>query len=62
MLGSVSPRIVVDTNVVFEGLTKQSGASGLIIDAWLVGLMVSSFRLFRFAIRRLAVPNLALSL
>ena len=40
MLGSVSPRIVVDTNVVFEGLTKQGGASGLIIDAWLAGLMV----------------------
>lgn len=40
MLGSVSPRIVVDTNVVFEGLTKQGGASGLIVDAWLAGLMV----------------------
>jgi len=33
-------RIVVDTNVVFEGLTKQGGASGLIIDAWLAGLTV----------------------
>jgi predicted nucleic acid-binding protein len=33
-------RIVVDTNVLFEGLTKQGGASGLIIDAWLAGLMV----------------------
>ncbi|BFM39003.1 PIN domain-containing protein [Synechocystis sp. LKSZ1] len=33
-------RIVVDTNVLFEGLTKQGGASGLIIDAWLTGLMV----------------------
>lgn len=33
-------RIVVDTNVVFEGLTKQGGASGLVIDAWLAGLMV----------------------
>jgi predicted nucleic acid-binding protein len=32
-------RIVVDTNVVFEGLTKQGGASGLVIDAWLAGLM-----------------------
>ncbi|MGV0027077.1 PIN domain-containing protein [Phormidesmis priestleyi] len=31
-------RIVVDTNVVFEGLTKQGGASGLIIDVWLAGL------------------------
>lgn len=33
-------RVVLDTNVVFEGLTKQGGASGLIIDAWLAGLMV----------------------
>jgi predicted nucleic acid-binding protein len=33
-------RIVVDTNVVFEGLTQQGGAAGLIIDAWLAGLMV----------------------
>jgi predicted nucleic acid-binding protein len=40
MLGLLLPRIVVDTNVVFEGLTKQGGASGLIMDAWLAGLMV----------------------
>jgi predicted nucleic acid-binding protein len=33
-------RIVVDTNVVFEGLTQQGGAAGLIIDAWLAGLMI----------------------
>lgn len=33
-------RVVIDTNVVFEGLTKQGGASGLIIDAWFAGLMV----------------------
>jgi predicted nucleic acid-binding protein len=33
-------RIVVDTNVVFEGLNRQGGACGLIIDAWLAGLMV----------------------
>jgi predicted nucleic acid-binding protein len=33
-------RVVVDTNVVFEGLTKQGGASGLIIDSWLAGLIV----------------------
>ena len=32
-------RIVVDTNVVFEGLTKQGGASGLLIDSWLAGLL-----------------------
>ncbi len=32
-------RILVDTNVLFEGLTKQGGAPGLIIDAWLAGLI-----------------------
>ena len=32
-------RVVIDTNVVFEGLTKQGGAAGFIIDAWLVGLL-----------------------
>ena len=26
--------VVIDTNVVFEGLTQKGGASGLIIDAW----------------------------
>lgn len=33
-----SLHVVIDTNVVFEGLTKQGGAAGLIIDAWLSGL------------------------
>jgi predicted nucleic acid-binding protein len=33
-------RVVIDTNVVFEGLTKQGGASGLIIDAWFAGLII----------------------
>lgn len=32
-------RVVIDTNVVFEGLTKQGGAAGLIIDLWLAGLL-----------------------
>ncbi|CBN56212.1 MULTISPECIES: PIN domain-containing protein [Kamptonema] len=32
-------RVVIDTNVVFEGLTKQGGAAGLVIDAWLGGLL-----------------------
>ncbi|MEM6432733.1 MAG: PIN domain-containing protein [Cyanobacteria bacterium P01_D01_bin.115] len=32
-------RIVIDTNVLFEGLTKQGGAAGLVIDAWLAGLL-----------------------
>lgn len=27
-------RVVLDTNVIFEGLTKSQSASGLIIDAW----------------------------
>ncbi len=31
-------RAVIDTDVLFEGLTRQGGASGLIIDAWLAGL------------------------
>ncbi|MDF5721225.1 MAG: hypothetical protein PUP91_12240 [Rhizonema sp. PD37] len=25
-------RVVIDTNFVFEGLTKQGGAAGLVID------------------------------
>jgi len=33
-----SIRVVIGTNVVFEGLTKKGSASGLIIDAWLAGL------------------------
>jgi predicted nucleic acid-binding protein len=32
-------RVVIDTNVLFEGLTKQGGACGLIVDAWRVGLI-----------------------
>jgi predicted nucleic acid-binding protein len=32
-------RVVIDTNVLFEGLTKQGGACGLVIDAWRVGLL-----------------------
>lgn len=31
-------RFVIDTNIVFEGLTKKGGAAGLIIQAWLAGL------------------------
>ena len=33
------PRVVIDTNVVFEGLTKQGGAAGLVIDAWFAELL-----------------------
>ena len=37
---AMSPlRVVIDTNVVFEGLTKQGGAAGLIIDSWRAGLL-----------------------
>jgi putative PIN family toxin of toxin-antitoxin system len=32
-------RVVIDTNVVFEGLTKQGGATELIIDSWLADLL-----------------------
>lgn len=32
-------KVVIDTNVVFEGLTKQGSAAGYLIDAWLVGLL-----------------------
>jgi predicted nucleic acid-binding protein len=31
-------RVVIDTNVVFEGLTKQGGATELVIDSWLASL------------------------
>jgi predicted nucleic acid-binding protein len=31
--------VVVDTNVVFEGLTKQGSASDLIVTTWLAGLL-----------------------
>ncbi len=32
-------RVVIDTNVVFQGLTKRGGAAGLLIEAWLAGLL-----------------------
>jgi predicted nucleic acid-binding protein len=35
----VGPRVVVDTNVLFEGLTRQGGAAGLIVESWLGGLL-----------------------
>ncbi|MEE3719886.1 PIN domain-containing protein [Tumidithrix elongata RA019] len=31
--------VVIDTNVVFEGLTKQGSSAGFVIDAWLAGLL-----------------------
>jgi len=33
-------RVVLDTNVVFEGLTKQGGESSAIIDAWFAELII----------------------
>ncbi len=39
MFASSLLRIVIDTNVVFEGLTKQGSAAGFVIDAWLAGLI-----------------------
>lgn len=32
-------RAVIDTNVLFEGLTKQASACGFIVDAWRAGLV-----------------------
>jgi predicted nucleic acid-binding protein len=34
----VQLRGVIDTNVVFEGLTKRDTAAGWIIEAWVAGL------------------------
>ncbi len=38
MMAVFPSRVVIDTNIISEGLTKQGGAAGLIIDAWLAGL------------------------
>lgn len=35
----LSLRVVVDTNIVFAGLTQKGGAAGLIIDLWLADLL-----------------------
>jgi len=32
-------RVVLDTNVIFEGLTRRNGVCGAIIDAWFAGLI-----------------------
>jgi predicted nucleic acid-binding protein len=31
--------LIIDTNVVFEGLTKKGGAADLIVRAWLAGAL-----------------------
>ena len=52
MLDASPLRVVIDTNVVFEGLTKRGGAAGLIIDAWLAGLLqvyVSNALVYEYA-------------
>jgi len=38
MLPTFPLLLVIDTNVLFEGLTKQGNAASLIIDAWLAEL------------------------
>ena len=49
----ISPlRVVIDTNIVFEGFTKQGGAAGLIIDSWFAGLFhacVSNSLVYEYA-------------
>lgn len=37
----MSIRAVIDTNVVFEGLSRKGGACGFVIDAWHAGLFTA---------------------
>lgn len=32
-------RVIIDTNVLFEGLTRQGGAAQFIVDAWMLNLL-----------------------
>jgi len=41
MINIFNLRLVVDTNVVFEGLTSSGSASDLIVTAWLAGFWKS---------------------
>ncbi len=34
----MSVRVVIDTNWIFEGLTRKGGVCGLIVDTWRAGL------------------------
>lgn len=34
---STTLRVVIDTNVVFEGLTKQGSMASVVLEAWLAG-------------------------
>lgn len=56
-------RYIIDTNVVFEGLTKKGGASDLVIQAWRGGLfraMLSNALAYEYAdvlSRKLSAPR-----
>ena len=39
MASGARPKVVIDTNVLFEGITRQGGASGYLIEAWLAELL-----------------------
>ncbi|MBN1874972.1 MAG: PIN domain-containing protein [Anaerolineae bacterium] len=49
---NVYTKVVIDTHVVFEGLTKKGGAAGLLIDAWaaeILDIYVSSTLAYEYA-------------
>lgn len=56
-------RFIIDTNVVFEGLTKKGGAADLVIQAWRAGLfraMLSNALAYEYAdvlSRKLSAPR-----
>lgn len=39
MIAACMHKVVIDTNVLFEGLTKQGSAAGFVIEAWATGLL-----------------------
>ena len=56
-------RFIIDTNVVFEGLTKKGGAADLVVQAWRGGLfraMLSNALAYEYAdvlSRKLSAPR-----
>lgn len=40
---STTLRVVIDTNVVFEGLTKQGSAASVVLEAWLAGELLEVY-------------------
>lgn len=42
---AVPMRTVIDTNVLFEGVTQQGGDCGLLVEAWRVGLLSNTLAL-----------------